>query len=108
MEYILDEAAKYGYTEKDVCVDGLVMTISSDQEAARTTLDLIEWCAHTKKMQTVCGLSNVSFGLPKRAWLNTAFLSLAVSRGLSSAIANPESEEIMAFLNTINSEEGSA
>lgn len=101
VQYILDAASSYGYKTQDVCVDGLVMTISSDQKAAQTTLELIEWCSNMN-LQTVCGLSNVSFGLPQRTWINTAFLSLAISRGLSSAIANPESEEIMSLLQTVN------
>ncbi|MFW5807813.1 MAG: homocysteine S-methyltransferase family protein [Spirochaetota bacterium] len=107
VEYVLDSASMYGYTPADACVDGLVMTISSDQEAARTTLDLIEWCSKEKGMHTVCGLSNVSFGLPQRTWINTAFLSLAISRGLSSAIANPDSDEIMSLIHTVNMKGGS-
>lgn len=95
VEYILKEGAKYGYTTEDVTVDGLVMTVSSDPAAPSRTLDLIEWCSREKKMNTICGLSNVSFGLPAREWINGAFLAMAISRGLSMAIANPSSEQLM-------------
>ena len=95
VEYILAEGAKYGYTTDDVTVDGLVMTVSSDPAAPARTLDLIEWCSREKKMNTICGLSNVSFGLPAREWINGAFLAMAISRGLTMAIANPSSEQLM-------------
>jgi 5-methyltetrahydrofolate--homocysteine methyltransferase len=95
VEYILKEGAKYGYTTDDVTVDGLVMTVSSDPAAPARSLDLIEWCSREKKMNTICGLSNVSFGLPAREWINGAFLAMAISRGLTMAIANPSSEQLM-------------
>lgn len=95
VEYVLKEGAKYGYTPDDIAVDGLVMTVSSDSAAPARTLDLIEWCSREKGMNTICGLSNVSFGLPVREWINGAFLAMAVSRGLSMAIANPSSEQLM-------------
>lgn len=97
VEYVLEKAAMYGYTKHDAAVDGLVMTISSDQSAAGLTLDLIEWCAKDLDVNTVCGLSNVSFGLPERQWINNAFLLMAVSRGLTMTIANPSSEMIMSL-----------
>ncbi|HOP63267.1 MAG TPA: homocysteine S-methyltransferase family protein [Spirochaetota bacterium] len=95
VEYVLQEGEKYGYTPDDVTVDGLVMTVSSDPAAPARTLDLIEWCSREKKMNTICGLSNVSFGLPAREWINGAFLAMAISRGLAMAIANPSSEQLM-------------
>ncbi len=95
VEYILSEGAKYGYTKDDVVVDGLVMTVSSDKNAALMTLDLIEWCSREIGINTICGLSNVSFGLPSRDWINSSFLAMAVSRGLTMAIANPASELLM-------------
>ncbi len=97
VEKILAEAKKYGYGVEDVTVDGLVMTISSEQEAASVTLDVVEWCAKTLKTNTIIGLSNVSFGLPQRDWVNSAFLAMAVSRGLSMTIANPSSQILMAM-----------
>jgi 5-methyltetrahydrofolate--homocysteine methyltransferase len=95
VEYILSEGAKYGYKKEDVVVDGLVMTVSSDKNAALMTLDLIEWCSREIGINTICGLSNVSFGLPSRDWINSSFLAMAASRGLTMAIANPASELLM-------------
>ena len=86
---IFAEAQTYGYTKADVAVDGLVMTVSANPEAANVTLDLIEWVARTWQTNTVCGLSNVSFGLPRRDLINRAFLGMALGRGLNMAIANP-------------------
>ena len=95
VSYVLDESKNYGYTKEDIVVDGLVMTISSDQSAANMTLDLIEWCSKEIEINTICGLSNVSFGLPARDNINASFLAMAMSRGLSMAIANPLSDILM-------------
>jgi 5-methyltetrahydrofolate--homocysteine methyltransferase len=100
---IIKEAAGYGYTTADMVIDGLVMTISSDQQAAQTTLRLISWCKK-QGINSVCGLSNVSFGLPQRDIVNSAFLALAARNGLTSAIANPSSEQLRGIINAINSE----
>lgn len=95
VEYILSEGEKYGFGKEDIVVDGLVMTVSSDKNAALMTLDLIEWCTREIGINTICGLSNVSFGLPSRDWINSSFLAMAASRGLTMAIANPASELLM-------------
>jgi 5-methyltetrahydrofolate--homocysteine methyltransferase len=92
IKYIINEAKKNKFELNDIVIDGLVMTISSDQKSAGLTLDQIEWCSKELGVNTVCGLSNVSFGLPQRNWINTAFLALAIDRGLSTAILNPSSE----------------
>jgi len=92
---IFEEAKKYNYGKDDIIVDGLVMTVSSDQKAALETLKLIEWCSREFGCSTIIGLSNVSFGLPERKWLNAAFLAMAVDRGLTMAIANPSSDVIV-------------
>jgi 5-methyltetrahydrofolate--homocysteine methyltransferase len=94
VEKIMAEAEKYGFTKNDVVLDGLVMTVSANQEAAKETLKLVEWGSHNG-YSTVLGLSNVSFGLPERKWVNSAFLAMAISRGLTFAIANPDSAELM-------------
>ncbi len=91
---VMAEAKKYGFTKNDVVLDGLVMTVSASQEAAKETLKLVEWGSHNG-FSTVLGLSNVSFGLPERKWVNSAFLAMAISRGLTFAIANPDSVELM-------------
>ncbi len=88
------ESKKYGFTSKDIVIDGLVMTVSSDQKAAGETLKLIEW-AGTNGYNSAVGLSNVSFGLPERAYVNAAFLAMAVNRGLTMAIANPSLDLLM-------------
>lgn len=95
VQTVFKEAAAYGYQKSDIVVDGLVMTVSSNQEAALETLKLIEWCSREFGCGTIVGLSNVSFGLPERSWVNAAFLAMAVSRGLTMAIANPSSDLLM-------------
>jgi 5-methyltetrahydrofolate--homocysteine methyltransferase len=95
IEEIISKGENYGYVPADYAVDGLVMTVSSDPFAAEKTLDMVEWCSRDLGVNTVCGLSNVSFGLPAREWINASFLSMAISRGLTCAIANPGSELLM-------------
>lgn len=90
---IYAEAEKYGFTPKDILVDGLTMTVSADNRAPLETLKTLEW-ASSQGFGTVLGLSNISFGLPERKWINSAFLAMAVKAGLTHAIANP-SEEIL-------------
>ncbi len=92
---VLGEASAYGYQKCDIVVDGLVMTVSSDQEAAQETLKLIDWCSSEFGSGTIVGLSNVSFGLPERSWINSAFFAMAIDRGLTMAIANPSSDLLM-------------
>ncbi len=92
---VFKEASKYGYGVNDIVVDGLVMTVSSDQSAAKTSLDLMEWASREMGFNTTCGLSNVSFGLPSRDQVNSSFLSMAMSRGATTAIANPASKKLM-------------
>ena len=95
LDRILAEAAKYGYTPEDCAADALIMTVSAEPGAAQTALDFIRTCHCERKMNTVCGLSNVSFGLPGRPQLNLAFLGLAAGNGLNLAIANPSAPGIM-------------
>ncbi|MBD3320698.1 MAG: 5-methyltetrahydrofolate--homocysteine methyltransferase [Chitinivibrionales bacterium] len=106
VESLVDEAALYGCTVDDLVVDGLVMTISSNPEAAAVTLDCIEWSTNTLGSNSIVGLSNVSFGMPERKWINTAFLGMAMGRGLSMAIANPSSDSIMAAVQACNALRG--
>ena len=91
---IADAAAAYGYGKRDIIVDGLVMTVSSNQEAAAETLKTVHWAA-ANGYGTVLGLSNVSFGLPERGWINSSFFAMAAGSGLSWAIANPSHELLM-------------
>jgi 5-methyltetrahydrofolate--homocysteine methyltransferase len=95
-EQIIGAAADYGYQVSDVVIDALAMAVSSDPHAVTTTLDTIEWASRDLNAATVVGLSNTSFGLPGRAWMNASFLSAAAGRGLTAAIANPGEKVVMA------------
>lgn len=86
---ILDEAKKHGLSEKDVIVDGLVATIGANKNAALEVLETIRYCRNELGVATICGLSNISFGLPERQFVNSAFLTMAIGQGLTMAIANP-------------------
>lgn len=92
---ILEEASKLGLDARDTVIDGLVMTVSSSPEAPAVTADFIEWCSKDLNASTCGGVSNISFGMPERARLNSAFLGLLIGRGLNSAIINPASEIMM-------------
>ena len=89
LDKLLDAWRAVGGSEHDCVVDALVMTVSADPAAAVAALDFIDDCSRRRGLATVCGLSNVSFGLPNRPAVNAAFLGLAIGRGLDSAIANP-------------------
>jgi 5-methyltetrahydrofolate--homocysteine methyltransferase len=95
IKHIFQAARKYGFTKDDFVVDGLVMAVASDPQAAKETLKTLSWCAESFKCKTILGLSNVSFGMPGRPWLNAGFLAMAQLCGLTMAIANPASTEIM-------------
>ena len=86
---ILTEAKRQGMTEEDVIVDGLVSTIGANKKAALEVLETIRYCKEELGVATICGLSNISFGLPERVFVNSAFLTLAIGQGLTMAIANP-------------------
>lgn len=81
-------AKEYGISEKDIVIDALTMTMSTDDSSAKTTLDTVRQI-HAKGGRTVLGVSNISFGLPKREILNAAFFSMAMDAGLSAGIINP-------------------
>ncbi len=95
IEKIFSAAREYGFTRDDIIVDALTMAVSADPGAAVETLKTIHWCAGQFGCRTVLGLSNVSFGLPERTWINAAFLAMAATNGLTHAIANPGSKEFM-------------
>ena len=94
-EKIIAEAAKYGIGKKDLLIDTLTMTISTGQENAKVTLDALDYVRHTLGVHTTLGVSNISFGIPQRELANTAFFTIAMSRGLSAGIINPNSEGMM-------------
>lgn len=92
---IIAEAARYGIDKKDLLMDTLCMTISTGQENAKITLDALDYVRNTLGVHTTLGVSNVSFGLPQRELVNTAFYTIALSKGLSAGIINPNSEKMM-------------
>ncbi len=91
---VYEKAMKMGFSREDIIVDGLVGTVGAIKSAGLDTLDTIKYCRQLG-LATVCGLSNISFGLPARINVNTAFLSMAIRDGLTMAICNPNQEAII-------------
>ncbi|MBQ8879467.1 MAG: homocysteine S-methyltransferase family protein [Clostridia bacterium] len=94
-ERILTEAKKYGIDKKDIIFDPLTLTVSADKNAAAETLRAVRMIRERLGCHTTLGVSNVSFGLPVRDLLNKSFFLLALGNGLSGAIMNPYSTEMM-------------
>lgn len=92
---IINTAAEYGIDKKDLIVDALAMTISTDTQNAIETLKAVDYIKHTLGVNTVLGVSNISFGLPNREAVNTAFYTLCLKAGLSAGIINPKSQSMM-------------
>ena len=92
---IVERAADYGIPREDVVVDPLIMPVGAINMAGRSALDLIIRLRNELKVNTTCGASNISFGLPNRHGMNAAFLSMAVGAGMTSAIMNPLHAEEM-------------
>ena len=92
---IVSEAEKFGIQKNDILLDGLTMTVSTDKNAALTTLETIRRAREELHLKTILGVSNVSFGLPKREKLNAAFFAMALAAGLDAAIMNPHSAPMM-------------
>ncbi|MEE1315581.1 MAG: homocysteine S-methyltransferase family protein [Faecalimonas sp.] len=93
-ERILKEAARYGIDRKDIVIDVLALTISSDAQSARTTLGALQRMRECFGVNTLLGVSNISFGLPNRPLLNANFYTMALQNGLSAGIINPSSMEM--------------
>ena len=93
---IVERAADYGIPACDVVVDPLVMPIGAINSAGREVLKLIHRLRTELKVNTTCGASNVSFGLPNRNGFNGAFISMAIQAGMTSAITNPMHAEVVA------------
>lgn len=91
IEEITKQAFTLGMTREDIVVDGLVATVGANPNAAKEVMETIRYCKE-KGLATICGLSNISFGLPERSFVNTAFLTMAIREGLTMAIANPSQE----------------
>lgn len=95
IEKIYEKAMELGIAHEDIVVDGLVATIGANPDAAKECYETISYCKEVRKLPTICGLSNISFGLPERGYVNTAFLTMAICKGLTMAIANPSQELLM-------------
>ena len=91
IEELAKKAFDIGLRREDIVVDGLVATIGANKNAALETLETIKYCKE-QGYATICGLSNISFGLPQRAFINAAFLTMAIANGLTMAICNPSQE----------------
>ena len=91
---IYERALSLGMRKEDIVVDGLVATVGANPKAALETLETIRYCK-SNGFATICGLSNISFAMPERGFVNTAFLTLAIQSGLTMAIANPSQEMLM-------------
>lgn len=95
IQTIYDKALELGFVKEDIVVDGLVATVGANKKAALETLETISYCKNEMELATICGLSNISFGLPERGFVNTAFLTMAIANGLTMAIANPSQDLLM-------------
>ncbi len=95
IQTICTEAKEQGLCGEDIIVDGLVATIGANKNAARETLETIRYCKEELGLATVCGLSNISFGLPDRLYVNSSFMAMAIGSGLTMAIANPSQDLLM-------------
>ena len=93
---IVDAANAAGIPNEDIYIDCLTLTASAQQEGAVQTLEALSRCKRELGVRTVLGVSNISFGLPCRGYLNTTFLTMAMSAGLDLAIMNPNTPEMMA------------
>lgn len=92
---LVQKANEYGIPKECIVADGLVMTVGAEPRAALDALDTIKYCREELGVATTCGLSNISYGLPERGYINTAFLMMAITSGLTMAIVNPNQELLM-------------
>ena len=90
-EKIYQTGEKYGISRKDIVIDALVMTMSTNNESAKITLDTVKEIT-ARGGKTVLGVSNISFGLPQRELINAAFFTMAMNNGLSAGIINPNAK----------------
>lgn len=93
---IVNAATAHGIPKEDIYIDCLTLTASAQQEGAVQTLEALSRCKRELGVRTVLGVSNISFGLPCRGYLNTTFLTMAMAAGLDLAIMNPNTPEMMA------------
>ncbi|MBI11602.1 MAG: methyltetrahydrofolate--corrinoid methyltransferase [Deltaproteobacteria bacterium] len=99
---IVERAMDHGIPKEDVIIDPLVMPIGAINDAGKQVLELIKKLQNELKVNTTCGASNLSFGLPNRHGLNTAFIAMAIANGMPCAITNPLEKEIMQSIRGAN------
>ena len=99
IDTICDMAIENGLGYEDIIVDGLVNTVAANEKSAIEAIATVQYC-RKRGLATVCGLSNISFGLPNRKVVNHTFLTMAMANGLNMAIANPSQKELMDALIT--------
>ena len=92
---IIETAAEYGISRKDIIIDGLTLTVSAEQDSANVTLETLQRVKKELGVCTTLGVSNISFGLPRREIINSVFYTCALNAGLDCAIINPKSEAMM-------------
>lgn len=95
-EKIINKAAEYGISKDKIIIDCLTLTASTEQDGVKETLKALKMVKEKLKVKTTLGISNVSFGLPKRSVLNRTFLSMALHQGLNLPIIDPNDEEMIA------------
>ena len=103
---IIEEAKKYGIDKKDLIFDTLCLSVSADKNAALTTLEAMSRIKNELGCNTTLGVSNISFGLPQRDVINSTFFTLALQKGLSAAIMNPYSTQMMSAYYAFNALSG--
>lgn len=94
-ERMIKKAEEYGLTKDDLVIDALAMTVSTGKDNAKITLETLDYIRNTLGVNTCLGVSNISFGLPSRETINTAFFTMAMHSGLSAGIINPLSDMMM-------------
>ena len=99
---IVERAMDHGIPKEDVVIDPLVMPIGAINSAGKQVTELIKMLQNELGVNTTCGASNLSFGLPNRLGLNTAFIAMAIGAGMTSAITNPLEKEIMQSVRAAN------
>ncbi len=99
---IVERAMDYGIPKEDILIDPLVMPIGAINDAGKQVLELIKKLQNELQVNTTCGASNLSFGLPNRHGLNTAFIAMAIANGMPCAITNPLEKEIMQSIRGAN------
>ncbi len=99
---IVKRAAEYGIDKSDIIIDCLVLTASAQQSEVKETIRAVQLVKNTLGVKTTLGVSNVSFGLPRRGILNRTFLAAALTAGLDAPILNPLSEDMMSTINAFN------